>query len=134
MSAIDSNSRHLKNAWAWIGLAFAVIVIVLFSTPCIVAHYAVPGRDSEGNDIMVYSTQAYFVASLLWRSRVFAFMDFLIPLLFASLLVVSLLALFLKTNELIESKLTMAVEIIFCVSFFVFLLTGLFTLASIPTK
>ena len=75
MSAIDSNSRHLKNAWAWIGLAFAVIVIVLFSTPCIVAHYAVPGRDSEGNDIMVYSTQAYFVASLLWRSRVFAFMD-----------------------------------------------------------
>jgi len=61
-------------------------------------------------------------------------MDFLIPLLFASLLVVSLLALFLKTNELIENKLTMAVEIIFCVSFFVFLLTGLFTLASIPTK
>lgn len=134
MVAIDSKSRHLKNAWAWAGAAFALIIIVLFSTPCVVAHYAVPGRDNQGNDIMVYSTQAYFAASLLWDTKFFVIMDFLIPLTSVCLLTVSLLALFLKTDEVEENKLTKAVMIILCAAVFVDFFGLVFTFASIPTR
>jgi transcriptional regulator with XRE-family HTH domain len=131
-SETPKKSQHLNNAWAWVGVGLALTLIVLFLTPWIVAHYAVPAQTSSGEQFFHRYDEYFSMAWLLWERGPFTFLDYLLPLCFLGLLVCSLLALLLKLGPTAAKRLTNASVILMGCSVLFFLLGFFFSFVSMP--
>ena len=125
-------TRHLHNGWAFAAFTLAIVLVVLFSTPWLTAHFGIPVYDSFGNQTIFYFESNFFMAYTLWHSGFFAFLDFLCPLSIIGLLIVSFLALWRKTSPKVSERLANASVILMGVALVIFLISAFFAYLMIP--
>ena len=131
----ETPTRHLHNGWAFAAFTLSIVLIVLFSTPWVPAHYAIQVYNSSGEYYIYDYDSNFFMADTLWGNwGPFAFLDFLCPLCILSLLIVSFLALWRKTSPKVSERLVSASVILMGVTLVIFLLSAFIARLSVPYR
>jgi transcriptional regulator with XRE-family HTH domain len=130
---IDKPVRHPRSKAAWAGLIAAVLLLILFVVPWVYQHYGLPGKDSNGNDIIVYFSANYTLVGLLWKSGAFLFLDFVFPILDLSVLVMEAYRLGAKTTPGAFDRLHRVAILLMGLTFLAFFASVGCSFVSLPT-